>query len=124
MKKKVFVISAFVIALISILVINRNILSNTELVPWPSFKVTVYQTGGTGTQSGAEVVVYDSNNNPVESGTTDINGIKDWVWTHGYGNYTVKSWYLPRPNDGQNGQNTVSYSGASINTSVTLGPVY
>ena len=123
MKKKIYVTSAFVIVLITALILNQNIFSNISM-PYPTFQVTVYQTSSTTPQANAEVVVYDSNQNIMESGTTDNYGKVTWSWNHSYGTYTVKAWYLARPNDSQNGQTTVSYSGASIYTSVTLGPNY
>ena len=124
MKKKIILLSAvLLIAFASAFVINGNLFSNSEN-PTPNFKVTVYQTGGTTTQSGAEIEVYDSNNNPLFSGTTGTGGVYTRDWPYSYGNYTVKAWYLPRPNDGQNGQTGFSYTGPNIDTQVTLGPNY
>ncbi len=74
--------------------------------------------------SAEPIQVYDDNNNIVESGTTGSDGKVGWSWTHAIGHYTVKAWYPAMPNDGQNGQTSVSYSGASVITSVTLGPNY
>lgn len=125
MKKLILTLSVILFVIMTAFVINGNLVSKDNVnTQYPTFQVTVYKTGGSQTQSGVEVVVYDSNNNPIESGTTDGSGVKSWVWTHGYDTYTVKAWYLPRPNDGQNGQTTVVYSGASIYTSITLGPNY
>lgn len=124
MKKKIVLLSAvLLIAMASAFAFNGNLFSNSEN-PLPNFEVTVYQTGGTTTQSGAEIEVYDSSNNPLFSGTTGTGGVYSRDWPYSYGNYTVKAWYPPRPNDGQNGQNGFTYSGADIITSVTLGPNY
>ena len=124
MKKKIVLLSAvLLIAITSAFAINGNLFSNSEN-PLPNFQVTVYQTGGTTTQSGAEIEVYDSSNNPVFSGTTGAGGVYSRPWPGSLGNYTVKAWYPARPNDGQNGQNGFTYSGADIVTSVTLGPNY
>lgn len=124
MKKKLITSAILIIAIFTALAISNNIFSKANSDPYPTFQVTVYQTNGTTAQSGAEVVVYDSNNNQLLTGTTDGSGVKSWSWTYGYGTYTVKSWYPARPNDGQNVQKTVIYSGASIYTSVILGPNY
>ncbi|MBK6504650.1 MAG: hypothetical protein IPG02_03075 [Ignavibacteria bacterium] len=124
MKKKIVLMSAvLLIAVASALAINGNLFSNSEN-PLPNFKVTVYQYGGGSTQINAEIEVYDSNNNRLFSGTTGDGGIYSREWPGSLGNYTVKAWYPARPNDGQNGQNGFTYSGASIVTSVTLGPNY
>ena len=115
--------AVLLIAVASALAINGNLLSNSEN-PLPNFKVTVYQYGGGSTQINAEIEVYDSNNNRLFSGTTGDGGIYSRDWPYSFGNYIVKAWYPARPNDGQNGQNGFTYSGASIVTSVTLGPNY
>ncbi|MBK9333015.1 MAG: hypothetical protein IPM96_11575 [Ignavibacteria bacterium] len=124
MKKKIVLLSAvLLIVVVSAFAINGKLFSNSEN-PLPNFEVTVYQYGGSSTQSGAEIVVYGFNNNPILSGTTGTGGIYSQSWPGSLGNYTVKAWYPPRPNDGQNGQNGFTYSGADIVTSVTLGPNY
>jgi hypothetical protein len=124
MKHKIVILSAVVlIAIASAFVINGNLFSNSTNI-LPNFEVTVYQYGGGSTQSGAEIEVYDSGNNVLFSGTTGTGGIYSKEWPYSLGNYTVKAWYPPRPNDGQNGQNGFTYSGSSIATSVTLGPNY
>ena len=124
--KKIFLISSVILfVFMTAFVFNGNSVSkDNSNTPFPTFQVTVYQTSSTTPQANAEVVVYDSNQNIMESGTTDNYGKVTWSWNHSYGTYTVKAWYLARPNDSQNGQTTVSYSGASIYTSVTLGPNY
>jgi len=124
MKKKIVLLSAvLLIAVVSAFAINGNLFSNSGN-PLPNFQVTVYQYGGSSTQMDAEIEVYDSGNNPLFSGTTGTGGIYSRDWPYSLGNYTVKAWYPARPNDGQNGQNGFTYSGASIVTSVTLGPNY
>lgn len=124
MKKKLLIPAILFIAIFTFLSINNNILSNSERNPFPTFQVTVYQTGGTSTQANAEVIVENSNGNTVKSGTTNSSGIASWIWDQPNGNYTIKAWYPDRLLDGQSAQNTVNYSGATIYTSVTMGPNY
>jgi len=123
MKKKIYVTSAFVIVLITALILNQNIFSNISM-PYPTFQVTVYQTSSTTPQNLAEVIVENSSGTEVKRGTSDSYGIVSWVWDQPNGNYTIKTWYPARPNDQQTAQKTVTYSGASIYTTITLGPVY
>lgn len=124
MKKKIVFLSiVLLVAIASALAINGNLFSNSGS-PTPNFKVTVYQTGGTSSQTNAEIEVYDSNNNPLFSGTTGTGGVYTRDWPYSTGNYTVKSWYPTQPNDGQNGQTGFTYSGSDIVTTVTLGPHY
>ena len=123
MKKKIYVTSAFVIVLITALILNQNIFSNISM-PYPTFQVTVYQTSSTTPQNLAEVIVENSSGTEVKRGTSDSYGIVSWVWDQPNGDYTIKAWYPARPNDQQTVQKTVTYSGASIYTTITLGPVY
>ena len=123
MKKKIYVTSAFVIVLITALILNQNIFSNISM-PYPTFQVTVYQTSSTTPQNLAEVIVENSSGTEVKRGTSDSYGIVSWVWDQPNGDYTIKTWYPARPNDQQTVQKTVTYSGASIYTTITLGPVY
>lgn len=123
MKKKIYVTSAFVIVLITALILNQNIFSNISM-PYPTFQVTVYQTSSTTPQNLAEVIVENSSGTEVKRGTSDSYGIVSWVWDQPNGNYTIKTWYPARPNDQQTAQKIVTYSGASIYTTITLGPVY
>lgn len=122
--KKLIVPAIILIAVIAAFAVNETIFSKANVEPYPTFQVTVYQTGGSPTQPYAEVIVENSSGTPVKTGTTDGSGVVSWVWDQPYGNYTVKSWYPARPNDGQSGQTLVSYSGSSTYTSVTLGRNY
>ena len=70
--------------------------------------------------SQAQDVLYPKWTTP----TAGTGGVYTRDWPYSYGNYTVKAWYLPRPNDGQNGQTGFSYTGPNIDTQVTLGPNY
>jgi hypothetical protein len=75
MKKKIVLMSTvLLIAVVSALSINGSLFSNSEN-PLPNFKVTVYQYGGSSTQKDAEIVIYDSGNNELFSGTTGDDGI-------------------------------------------------
>jgi len=124
MKKKIFAISAFVLIIITALVLNQNIYSNSSNSN-PAFEVTVYKNAGTTPQGNAEVIVENSNGTTVKTGSTHpITGIVNWVWDLPNGDYTIKTWYPSRPNDQQSAQKTVTYSGSSIYTTITLGPVY
>ena len=123
MKKKIYVTSAFVIVLITALILNQNIFSNISM-PYPTFQVTVYQTSSTTPQGNAEVIIENSSGSTVKTGTTNGSGIVSWVWDQPNEDYTIKTWYPARPNDQQSAQKTVTYSGASIYTTITLGPVY
>ncbi|MBK9332980.1 MAG: hypothetical protein IPM96_11395 [Ignavibacteria bacterium] len=124
MKNKIVLLSAvLLIAIASAFAINRNLFSNQQAED-PQFLVTVYQFGGGSTQANAEIEVVDSNNNWLFSGTTNGNGVYSRSWPGSLGNYTVRAWYPARPNDGQSGQTGFTYTGASIYTSVTLGPNY
>jgi len=123
MKKKIYVTSAFVIVLITALILNQNIFSNISM-PYPTFQVTVYQTSSTTPQGNAEVIIENSSGSTVKTGTTNCSGIVSWVWDQPNEDYTIKTWYPARPNDQQTAQKTVTYSGASIYTTITLGPVY
>ena len=98
---------------------------NTTGTPLPTFQVTVYQTSSTTPQGNAEVLIENSSGTTVKTGTTNsMTGIVSWVWDQPNGDYTIKTWYPSRPNDQQSAQKTVTYSGASIYTTITLGPVY
>ncbi|MBK8982041.1 MAG: hypothetical protein IPM38_06885 [Ignavibacteria bacterium] len=124
MKKKIVLLTAMLlIAIASAFVINENLFSNQEEAP--VFLLTVYKYGGGSTQSGVEVVMYNSNGGQVASGTTDHNGTYDFSsgsWPTD--TYTIKAWYPPRPNDGQFGQTNQYYEGISVYPTITLGPNY
>jgi len=123
MKKKIVLMSAvLLIAVASALAINGNLFSSQEDVP--AFLLTVYQTGGSTTQSGVEVVMYNSSGGIVITGTTGTNGKCDLSGNHATDTYTIKAWYPPRPNDGQFGQTTQYYNGVSVYPNITLGPNY
>ena len=124
--KKIFLISSVILfVFMTAFMINGNSVSkDNSNTPFPTFQVTVYQTNGTTIQPNARVKIYDSNNSEIESKITNSSGIASWVWTYGYGDYTVKAWYPDLPNDGQNAQRVVTYSGASIYTTLNLGPNY
>ncbi len=124
MKRKILISSALFIVMITALIINQNIFSKTESLPYPTFQVTVYQTASSTPQANVRVRVYNSSDVQVETAITNSSGIVSWPWTHPTGDYTVKVWYPDQPNDGQNGQRVVTYSGADVITTVTLGPVY
>ena len=98
---------------------------NTTGTPLPTFQVTVYQTASTTPQGNAEVKIENSSGATVNTGTTNsMTGIISWAWDQPNGDYTIKTWYPARPNDQQSAQKTVTYSGASVYTTITLGPVY
>jgi hypothetical protein len=124
MKKKILVLSAVIlIAVASAFAINGNLFSEQEDAP--VFLLTVYKYGGGSTQNGAEVVMYNSSGGQVASGTTGLNGTYDLSsgsWPTD--TYTIKAWYPPRPNDGQNGQTNQYYDGSSVYPTITLGPNY
>ena len=122
--KKIFLISSVILfVFMTAFVINGNSVSkDNSNTPFPTFQVTVYQTNGTTVQPNARVKIFDSNNNQIETQLTNSSGIVSWVWTHPYGDYTIKAWYPDPPNDGQSAQRTVTYSGASIYTTLNLGP--
>ncbi|MBK8982044.1 MAG: hypothetical protein IPM38_06900 [Ignavibacteria bacterium] len=123
MKKKIVLLSAvLLIAIASAFAINGNLFSSQEEVP--EFLLTVYQYGGGSTQSGAEVVMYNSNGFEVKSGTTRSDGKFDLSGNWPTDTYTIKAWYPPRPNDGQNGQTNQYYNGISVYPNITLGPNY
>ncbi|MBK8982035.1 MAG: hypothetical protein IPM38_06855 [Ignavibacteria bacterium] len=123
MKKKIVLLSAvLLIAIASAFAINGNLISSQEDVP--EFLLTVYQYGGGSTQSGAEVVMYNSSGGIIKTGITGTNGKCDLSGNHTTDTYTIKAWYLPRPNDGQFGQTTQYYNGVSVYPNITLGPNY
>ena len=117
--------SVILFAIMTAFVINGNSVSkDNSNTPFPTFQVTVYQTSSTTPQNLAEVIVENSSGTEVKRGTSDSYGIVSWVWDQPNGDYTIKAWYPARPNDQQTVQKTVTYSGASIYTTITLGPVY
>lgn len=123
MKKKIVLLSAVIIfAIVSAFVLNGNLFSNQEEVP--VFLLTVYQTGGSPTQSGCEVEMYNSSGTRIKTGTTGTGGTCDLSGNWSTDTYTIKTWYPARPNDGQFGQTNQYYSGASVYPTITLGPNY
>ena len=125
--KKIFLISSVILfVFMTAFVINGNSVSkDNSNTPFPTFQVTVYQTSSTTPQGYAEVIIENSSGATVKTGTTySTTGIVSWVWDQPNGDYTIKTWYPARPNDQQSAQKTVTYSGASIYTTITLGPVY
>ena len=125
MKKMMIISSVILFAIMTAFVINgRSDSGNNTSTPLPTFQVTVYQTSSTTPQNLAEVIVENSSGTQVKRGTSDSYGIVSWVWDQPNGDYTIKAWYPARPNDQQTAQKTVTYSGASIYTTITLGPVY
>ena len=123
MKKKIVLLSAvLLIAIASAFAINGNLFSSQEEVP--EFLLTVYQYGGGSTQSGAEVVIYNSSGGIIMTGTTGSYGTCNLSGNHATDTYTIKAWYPPRPYDGQFGQTTQYYSGSSVSPTITLGPNY
>lgn len=123
MKKKIYVISAFVIVLITALILNQNIFSNISM-PYPTFQVTVYQTASTTPQAYAEVQIENSNGTLIKNSLTNSSGIVSWAWDQPNGDYTIKVWFTARLNDGHYAQKTFTYSGSNFYTTITLGPVY
>lgn len=123
MKKKIVLMSTvLLIAVASALAINGNLFSSQEDVP--VFLLTVYQTGGSTTQSGVEVEMYNSSGTRVKTGTTGTNGTCDLSGNWSTDTYTIKAWYPARPLDGQYGQTNQYYSGSSAYPNITLGANY
>ena len=125
--KKIFLISSVIlfVFMTAFMISGRSDSVNTTSTPLPTFQVTVYQTSSTTPQGYAEVIIENSSGATVKTGTTySTTGIVSWVWDQPNGDYTIKTWYPARPNDQQTAQKTVTYSGASIYTTITLGPVY
>ena len=125
MKKMMIISSVILFAIMTAFVINGNSDSGTyTTTPFQTIHVTVYQTASTTPQAYAEVQIENSNGTLIKSCLTNSSGIVSWVWDQPNGDYTIKTWYPARPNDQQSAQQTVTYSGASIYTTITLGPVY
>ena len=124
--KMIFLISSVILfVFMTAFVFNGNSVSkDNSNTPFPTFQVTVYQTSSTTPQGNAEVIIENSSGSTVKTGTTNCSGIVSWVWDQPNEDYTIKTWYPARPNDQQSAQKTVTYSGASIYTTITLGPVY
>ena len=125
--KKIFLISSVIlfVFMTAFMISGRSDSVNNTSTPLPTFQVTVYQTSSTTPQGYAEVIIENSSGATVKTGTTySTTGIVSWVWDQPNGDYTIKTWYPARPNDQQTAQKTVTYSGASIYTTITLGPVY
>ena len=125
--KKIFLISSVIlfVFMTAFMISGRSDSGNNTSTPLPTFQVTVYQTASTTPQGYAEVIIENSSGATVKTGTTySTTGIVSWVWDQPNGDYTIKAWYPARPNDQQSAQKTVTYSGASIYTTITLGPVY
>ena len=125
--KKIFLISSVIlfVFMTAFMISGRSDSVNTTSTPLPTFQVTVYQTSSTTPQGNAQVIIENSSGSTVKTGTTNSStGIVSWVWDQPNGDYTIKTWYPARPNDQQSAQKTVTYSGASIYTTITLGPVY
>lgn len=125
--KKIFLISSVIlfVFMTAFVISGRSDSGNNTGTPLPTFQVTVYQTASTTPQGNAEVKIENSSGATVNTGTTNsMTGIISWAWDQPNGDYTIKTWYPARPNDQQSAQKTVTYSGASIYTTITLGPVY
>ena len=125
--KKIFLISSVIlfVFMTAFMISGRSDSVNTTSTPLPTFQVTVYQTASTTPQGNAQVIIENSSGSTVKTGTTNSStGIVSWEWDQPNGDYTIKTWYPARPNDQQTAQKTVTYSGASIYTTITLGPVY
>ena len=119
MKKRVTAISAFALTLLTALIINQNIFSDT-INTYPSLEITVYQKSITTPQANAEVTVENSDGILVTRGITNSSGIVSWEWDQPYGDYTIKVWY-PTVNFIKKAQKTVTYSGSSIYATIILG---
>ena len=125
--KKIMIISSviFIVFMTEFMINGNSVSKDNSNTPFPTFQVTVYQTSSTTPQGNAEVLIENSSGTTVKTGTTNsMTGIVSWVWDQPNGDYTIKTWYPSRPNDQQSAQKTVTYSGASIYTTITLGPVY
>ena len=117
--------SVILFAIMTAFVINGNSVSkDNSNTPFPTFQVTVYQTASTTPQGYAEVQIENSNGTLIRNSSTNSSGIVSWAWDQPNGDYTIKVWFPARPNDQQFAQKTVTYSGSSIYTTITLGPVY
>ena len=124
--KMIFLISSVILfVFMTAFVFNGNSVSkDNSNTPFPTFQVTVYQTGSTTPQAYAEVQIENSNGTLIKNSSTNSSGIVSWAWDQPNGDYTIKTWYPAKPNDQQTAQKTVTYSGASIYTTITLVPVY
>ncbi len=122
MKKKIYVIPAFLVLVISsYFALNSFNKGKTEPPPAPYFNVRVLQFGGSSPQYNAEVV-YKQNGNTVYSANTNTNG---WVYySLATGTYDVYVYYPARPNDQQSGQLLNHYHDGDEDVSITLGAVY
>ena len=102
MKRKIYIIPAFLILVISsYFVLNSFNTVKTEPPPAPYFNVRVLQFEGSSPQVNAEVV-YKQNGNQITSGISNSDG---WVFKSlNSGTYDVYVYYPARPNDQQSGQ--------------------
>jgi len=121
MKKKLYLPAIIIAAVFTLLIINKEIVSQTKAHPFPKFQVTVYQTDGLSIQANVEVAIFDSHNNIIKSGITGSNGKVVFSWTHADGKYLVKAWYVSIPSHRMNGRTTFIYSGAATDVTITLG---
>ncbi len=120
MKKKLSLPAIIIAAVFTLLIINKEIVSQSRADPFPKFQVTVYQADGLSVQANVEVAIFDSDNNIIESGITGSDGKVVFSWTHADGKYLVKAWYVSIPGHRMNGRTAFIYSGATTDISITL----
>ncbi|MEO8666182.1 MAG: hypothetical protein ABI462_11875 [Ignavibacteria bacterium] len=124
MKKKLSLPAIIIAGVFTLLIINKEVVSQTRANPYPKFQVTVYQADGLSVQPNVEVAIFDSNNNIIESGITGNDGKVVFSWTHAEGKYLLKAWYVSIPSHRMNGRTTFLYSGAATDVSITLGSTF